>query len=338
MKNFFTKNMGYLISILVVLFYFALSYFGVDGWRTNTTQVLTEGVLLYISSVIVNNALLKQGIQNGKTSDKYIETLTAHLTQKQKVLPKIKYLQSWLDKDYYKLLKIGRSVYINSAGFDYEKLFDEKGKIKTDFKIEKPKIKGKWWEKPFIFLFGSEMKIYRERKKFVNQAKRYKITRLTISSVLSIDSNKDPNDWGLTVNEYEKRQSGMNTVTKLLFSFFMPSISFVFYGFSFESLISQLIGISLSLISSLFTMYSAYVFVVRNHRNSIQNIINKLEEFDNANIEEIKKEVDNKEKEEYDAVHSEESLPTQSSVVEEICGNSSFGKEDDLCSDSIPWV
>ena len=235
MKDFFTKNMGYLISILVVLFYFALSYFGVDGWRSNATQVLTEGVLLYMSSVIVNNALLKQGIQNGKNSKDYKDTLTAHLTQKQKVLPKIKYLQPWFDKDYYKLLKIGRSVYINSTGFDYEELFDEKGKIKPEFKVDKPVLKGKWWKKPFTFLFGSEMRIYRERKRFVNQAKRYKITRLTISSVLSIDSSKDPNDWGLTVSEYEKRQSGMNTLTKLLFSFFMPSISFVFYGFSFES-------------------------------------------------------------------------------------------------------
>ena len=338
MKDFFTKNMGYLISILVVLFYFALSYFGVDGWRTNATQVLTEGVLLYMSSVIVNNALLKQGIQNGKNSKDYKDTLTAHLTQKQKVLPKIKYLQPWFDKDYYKLLKIGRSVYINSAGFDYEELFDEKGKIKPDFKVDKPELKGKWWKKPFAFLFGSEMKIYRERKRYVNQAKRYKITRLTISSVLSIDSSKDPNDWGLTVSEYEKRQSGMNTLTKLLFSFFMPSISFVFYGFSFESLASQLIGISLSLISSLFTMYSAYVFVVRTHRNSIQNIINKLEEFDNANLEELKEELENKEKETDVTVYTEEPLSTQSSVVEEICGNSNPGEENDLCCDSIPWV
>ena len=329
MKNFFTKNMGYFISILVVLFYFAFSYFGVEGWRIDVAQVVTEGVLLFMSSVIVNNALLKQGIQNGKNSKEYEETLTAHLKKKQKILPNIKYLQPWLDKDYYNLLKIGRSVYVNSAGYDYDKLFDEKGKVKNEFKLDKPTIKCKWYQKPFVYLFGAEMRVYREQRKYINKAKHYKVTRLKVSDVLSIDSHKDPNNFGSTVREYEKRQSGLNTLSKVFFSFFVPSISFIFYGFSIESLITQLIGIALSLISSLFSMFSAYVFMVRTHRNSIINIINKLEEFDNANLEELKESVD---------VHTEESLPAESKLVEEICGNSNAGVSCDISSDTNPGV
>ncbi len=331
MKNFFTKNMGYFISILVVLFYFALSFFGVEGWRVDVAQVVTEGVLLFISSVIINNALLKQGIQNGKNSKEYDETLTAHLLMKQKVLPNIKYLQGWLDKDYYNLLHIGRSVYVNSAGYDYDKLFDKKGKVKIDFEITKPEIKCKWYKWIFVYLFGSEMRLYRERKRFINKAKRYKITRLKVTDVLNIDSNKDPNNFGSTVSDYEKRQSGFNTLTKIFFSFFMPSISFIFYGFSFESLISQLIGIALSLISSFFTMYSAYVFMVRTHRNSIINIINKLEEFNNTNLTELKKELEEKEDV---SIHSEESLPAEGNMVQEACRNSEFGEKNNLPSNA----
>lgn len=331
MKNLIQRNMGYLVSLLVVIFYFALSYFGVDGWRVDTAQVITEGVLLFISSVIINNALLKQGIQNGKNSKEYEDTLKAHLSKKQQILPKTKYLQKWLDKDYYNLLEIGRSVFVNSAGYDYEEIFDSTGRVNVDFELEKPEINTKWWNKLYVYLFNPEMKLYRERKRFIDKAKRYKITRLKTSDVINIDSNKDPNDFGETVNQYEKKKSGVNTITKVVLSFFMPSISFIFYGFSFESLASQLIGISLSLISSFFSMYSAYVFMVRNHRNSILNIINKLEEFDNADLEEFKEK-------EQENVCTEKSEPTQSSVVETVHGNGEFGQENNICSNTNAGV
>ena len=129
--------------------------------------------------------------------------------------------------------------------------------------------------------------------------------------------------------QYEKRQAGANAVTKVFFAVFIPPISFIFYGFSFESLVTQLIGISLSLIASLFTMFSAFVFVVRNHRSSIQMIINKLEEFENADLSEFKDKENNDER-----ICSEKSLCEQSNVVEEIQQQPINGEADSLRCDT----
>lgn len=335
MKKFFMDSMGYIIALLVVAFYFFLSYFSIQDWKIDV-QAITEGALLYACSIIMSNALLKQGIQNGRNSKTYQETLSAHLIKKQKIIPQIKYLQPWLDKDYYKLLKIGRSVFVNSAGFDYEELFDDSGKFISDFKIEKPKfktekserIKFRLIKKFFWFCFGTEMKVYRERRKFIKLAKKYDVTRLTISNVLNIEQNKDPNDFGETVSQYEKKKTGINAFTKVVFSVFIPPISFVFYGFSLESLIGQLIGVFFALISSLLAMFSAYVFMVRDHRNSIQMIINKLEEFENADLEEFKRGG-----KESVGLYTAEPVCSESRVVEEVHELVDVGSENDLRCD-----
>ena len=330
MKDFLQRNMGYVVSLLVVFLYFALSWLIIDGWTLNWGKAFMEGSLLYICSIIVNNSLMKQGIMNGKSNTKYQETVTAHLTIKKKVLPKIKYLQPWLNDDYYNLLEIGRSVYTNSAGYDYSTVFDSKGKMKK-FEIEKPNVNVKWYNWFFKRLFNSEYKQYIESRKYINKAKRYNIRRLKLSDTLSIDSNEDPNYFGMTESQYEKRQSGMAIVSKLFLSFLVPSISFTFYGFSWATLITQMIGILLLIISSLFSMYCAYVFIVKNHRQTIINIINKLEEFDNSDLTKYK------EKEQHN-VCTEKSEPTEGSVVETIHGNGESGEENNLCSNTNTGV
>lgn len=333
MKNFIMEKMGYLISLLVVLFYFFFSYFSIEGWRLDI-QALTEGILLFICSIIMTNAMLKQGIQEGKNSKAYQETSKSHLTIRQKVMPKIKYLQPWFDKDYLNLSKIERDIFVKSAGFDYEDLFDDTGKIKVDFKVQKPKFaenlqksKLKALKKLFWLMFSSDMKVYREKCKFVKLAKKCKVTRLTVSKALNVEQYKDPNDFGLTISQYEKKQTSASVLTKVLFSVFFPSISFVFYGFSVESLIVQLIVVSIALISSLFAMFSSYIFMVRDHRTSIQMIINKLEEFDNADLSEFKEK-------ENERIYSEKSVCTESPVVEEIRTEPLTGENSDVCSNT----
>lgn len=336
MKHIFQKTMGYIIAFLVVVMYFVLSYLVITDWRLNSAKTIVEGLLLFASAVMVYSSLTKQGIINGKSDTKYIETVTSHITTKQKIFPKIKYLQSWFNKDYNQLMKIGRTVFTDSAGYDYNKVFTEDGKVITDFKVEKPKpityppkTKMKWLKRLFRWMFSSEWKVYREKKNYIRKAKQYKVTRLTVSSVINIDAGDDPNNFGISEKEYLKRQNGMNIVSRMIFSFLMPSVSFAFNGFSIELLLVQTISVMMIIISALVSMFAAYFFMIRTHRGTIIKMVNKLEEFDNADL----KEFQDKEKED-ERIHTKESICSQSSVVEEIRAESHIGENSGLCGNT----
>lgn len=341
MKHIFQKSMGYIVAALVVAMYFVFSYLVIKDWSINSAKTIVEGLLIFISSVMVYSSLTKQGILNGRSEPKYIETQESHLKSKQKILPKIKYLQAWLDKDYKTLMKVGRTVYTDSAGYDYDEVFTEDGKLIESFRVKKPtfepypaKTKFKLIRRIWRFLFGEEWKLYRSRKKYINHAKHYKVTRLTVSNVVNIDADEDPNKLGLTEKQYLKRQNGSNIAGRLVFSFLIPSVSFAFNGFNMETFLVQLMSVMLVVISSLASMFSAYFFIVREHRGSIIKMINKLEEFDNADIKEFEEEKKN------ERICAKESIQSESNVVEEIRTEpqDSSGQSGDICCNPVTGV
>lgn len=342
MKEKLMKNMGYLIVLLDIAIYFILSYVYVDSFKVDILAIIVNGALFFMGSTTATTAMMKQGILIGRDSEKYKETLTSHITQKQKVYSKLNKLQGWLDYNYLDLLKIGRSTYVNSAGYEYNEVFNENGKVVGDFKVEKPKpIKyTKWYQKvllPFYklfrWLFSDDWKIYREKKRFIRKARRYKITRLTVSDLMNINADKDPNNFGITEAQYQKRESGASVITKLMSAVLLQSIAFGFYGFNLETFLTQMLSVVLILLSAFFSMFNAYSFMVKTHRETIIKKINKLEEFDNVEklvfekIEEKKKEEANNDK-----AHTEVSVCAQSDMVEEIHGQIDTGQENNLCS------
>lgn len=339
MKEKIFKNIGYLVVLINVAIYFIASYLFVENFQTDITYILFNGGLLFIGSFISTTAMIKQGLLNGGSSKKYLETAQRHITQKQKIFPKLAYLQPWLDSDYEKLMKIGRSVFVNSAGYDYSELFTESGKIKDTFKVKKPEkaVYTKWYQKPialilrfFRWIFSEDWRVYRERKCFVRKAKRYRISRSTVSDLMNINADKDPNDYGITESQYMKRQSGLAFISRIICSFLLPCISFGFYGFDLNSFFVQLLNIILILFSSIFSLFSAFVFKVKTHRDSIIKKINKLEEFENADLSAF---TETKSEENKDGtVHTEKSLPAQSNVVEETRGDSESRQENNICS------
>ena len=149
---------------------------------------------------------------------------------------------------------------------------------------------------------------------------------------MNINADKDPNDFGITETQYMKRQSGVAFLTRMFFSFLFPCFSFGFYGFDLNNFFVQLLNIVLILFSSMFSLFSAYVFKIRTHRASIIKKINKLEEFDNADLSAFIK--PNKEGEKDGTIHTEESLSAKGPLVEEICGNSNPGQENNICSNT----
>lgn len=340
MKERLIKNMGYFIVLLDIAIYFILSYVFVDNFQVNILSVIVNSALLFVGALIATTAMMKQGILRGRDNQKYKETLEAHLKQKNLIYPKLKGLQSWLDSNYLQLLKIGRSVYVNSAGYNYSEIFDDNGKRVADFKVKKPDAKKytKWYQKPFIpllklfrWMFSDDWKIYRERKVLIWKARWYKVTRLTVSDLININANKDPNDFGTTEAQYQKRQSGITVASRLIFSVLLQSISFGFYGFNITTFLVQMLTVVLILLSAFFAMFNAYSFMVKTHRETIIQKINKMEEYDHAKPEELE---ETKQKEtERDAIHTEIPILAKSNVVEEIHEQSECREENNICGD-----
>lgn len=331
MKEKLLKNMGYLIVLLDVGIYFILSYIFVDNFQVNILSIIVNGSLLFIGALIATMAMMKQGILCGRDSEKYKETLAAHIQQKKAIYPKLNRLQLWLDHNYLELLRIGRTVYINSAGYDYKEIFSEDGKYIDKFKIKKPEPKQykKWYAKMFLpflklfrWMFSDEWKLYREKKRYIHKAKKYKVTRLTVSDLLNINADRDPNNFGITESQYQKRQSGLTIASRLIFSVLLQSVSFGFYGFNLTTFLVQMLSVVMILVSALFAMFNSYSFMVKTHRETIIKKINKLEEYDNVSpkkLEEYEQEKLEKEKELEEAKnesHAEIPICTESGMVE----------------------
>lgn len=339
MKEKLMKNMGYLIVLLDIAIYFIMSYVFVDRFQVDILAIIVNGSLLFVGAITATIAMMKQGILIGRDSDKYKETLTAHLTQKKKIYPKLNKLQGWLDYNYLDLLKIGRSMYVNSAGYDYTEVFNADGKRNNAFKLPRPQAVKytKWYQKAllpfyklFRWIFSDDWKVYREKKAYIKKARHYKITRLTVSDLMNINADKDPNNFGITEAQYQKRESGMSVASRLVFSVLLQSISFGFYGFNIQTFLTQLLSIVLILLSAFFSMFNSYSFMVKTHRETIIKKINKLEEFDNVEKSVFDEIAEKKEEQVNDTTHTEIPVCTESSVVEEIHGQSITGQEDDI--------
>lgn len=331
-KDKLHRNMGYFIVLLDIAIYLIMSYVFVDKFNVDILAIVVNGGLLFIGAMIANSAMMRQGILTGHENTDVKETVKSHLQYRNKIYPKIKYFQSWLDNDYYKLMKIGRTVYVNSAGYDYDQVFTETGKVKNEFKVEKPKpaVYTKWFQKPIVwilkihrFLWSDEWKVYRQKKRFVRAAKRYKITRLTVTDLLNINNTEDPNDIKVNENKYMLKQDAKAFASRLIISILLQSVSFAFYGFNMATFLTQMLSIVLILLTSMFSMFTSYAFVVKTYRNSIIMKINKMEEFYNAEI-----------KEEKPNVRTEESVPAESRLVENIPGDSNDRQENNICGDT----
>ncbi len=295
MKEKVFNNLGFIILAFVITLYFILSYVGIEKLQIDILKITVNGGLLFLGATIANSALMKQGLLSGKNNDKYKETVTTHITQKLKIYPKLNNLQTWLDEDYAKLLQIGRTVYTNSAGFDYEEVFDKKGKKLINFKLTKPKaITFRWFDivgvfgllwifrQFFVWIFHDDWKIYREKKHYIRKAKRYKITRLTVSNLINIDDNNDPNNFTASENTYIAKNTIISTITRFIIGILCPSISFIFFGFNMANFLYNLMVAIMIILTSLSAFYSAYMFIIRTSRNGIIMKINKMEEFDNS--------------------------------------------------------
>lgn len=293
MKERFTRNMGYVIVLFIIAMYFVISYLFIEGFNDNPIVSILDGILISIGTIVSTISMANQGIINGKYSEKYQSSLKSHLIKKQEIVHKINRLQDWLDEDYYRLMKMEKTTLVNSAGFEYEEVFGEKGKVLDFFKIPKPaKLELKTKKERFFGLFykmhyyfySEEWKYYRERKRFVKKARRYNITRLTVNDVVNINTNKDPNDFGSNEAQYLKKKSFGTVLTRLFMSFGLPFIAFAYHDFSIAFFIQQLVIILMMIISSLMSMFFAFTYMVGANRDGVIKKTNKLEEFKNSNI------------------------------------------------------
>lgn len=293
MKEKFTRNMGYFIVLFVIAIYFVISYLFVEGFNENPIVSIIDGVLISIGTIISTISMTSQGIINGRYSEKYQDTLKSHILQKQKIINKLNNLQDWLDYDYANLTRIGKTTFVNSAGFEYEEVFGENGKVLNNFKLPKPKpLELKTKKEKFFALFyrihykffGEEWKWYREQRRFISLAKRYKVTRLTVSDVMNINAKKDPNNFGHDESHYMKKKTGTTILTRLFISFGLPFIAFAYHDFNMQFFLQQLITILIMLVSAMMSMFFAYIYMITENRDGVIKKVNKLEEYEHSDI------------------------------------------------------
>lgn len=293
MKERFTRNMGYVIVLFVIAIYFVISYLFVEGFNENPIVSIIDGVLISIGTIVSTTSMTNQGIINGRYSEKYQDTLKSHVLQKQKIINKLSKLQSWLDYDYANLTKIGKTTFVSSAGFEYDEVFGENGKVLNSFKLPKPKpLELKTKKEKFFGLFykihykffGEEWKWYREQKRYIRKAKQYKVTRLTVSDVMNINAKKDPNDFGHDESHYMKKKTGTTILTRLFISFGLPFIAFAYHDFNLQFFLQQLIIILMMLVSAMMSMFFAYIYMITANRDGVIKKVNKLEEYEHSDI------------------------------------------------------
>lgn len=315
MKDKIMKNMGLIITVPTLALYVLLSYVFIDSFQINILQIVVNGAILLVGAVIVNTALMHQGILLGGENKSYQATQAAYLQEKDKVYRYLKDLQLFLDVDYQEMLKKARTNFTYMAGYNYLEVFSEDGKYRNEFVVPKPKKKG-------IFkYFSEEWKNYRNKKRAIAKARKYKLTRLTTFILLNAEENdgKDPNNYGITKANYLKKNSISSLVSRIVGAILLQSISFGFTGFSLQSFLVQLVNIFLILCSGAYSMYKAYYFVVDKHRQTILFKINKLEEFYNVAItDELENKAENLKEREGEDVCAEIPTNAESGVVETV--------------------
>ena len=326
MKDKIMKNMGLIITVPTLALYVLLSYVFIDSFQINILQIVVNGAILLVGAVIVNTALMHQGIILGEENKNYQATQFAYLKEKDKVFPYLNTLQRYLDDEYEKMLKKARANYLFMAGYDYLDVFSEDGKYNANFVIEKPRVQG------MFKIFTEEWRSYKNKKRLVMKARKYKLTRLTTFQLLNSEENEsnDPNKFGITKAGYLKRNSVTNIVTRIVGAILLQSISFGFTGFNLKSLLVQLINIVLILCSGAYSMYKAYYFVIDKHRQTILLKMNKLEEFYNIAITERMERQENKEGED---VCTEIPTDAKSDMVETV-RSGEYTRQDDSVQSS----
>ena len=270
-KDFFFRNLGYIIVALVSTIYIATALFKIDETGKTVGQIIADGTLVFFLGVFINRVFDLQGIITGDRDERVIKTIEVHGETVMKISPHIDKLDDWCKVKNEENLRVQRTRILASEGLKYDDYFNKDGSAK-DIKADEEKLKNKLLKKT-----------EKRRIACFNKALHLKLTPLSAGELTSEGTKKqDPYNFGRTKEQYEKQVALKDIISKICIA-----IIFGYYtvkaieDFSYVALLWNCLQVGLFLIMGTIKMIRSYIFITDEYRGRIVKKTNNLEMFYN---------------------------------------------------------
>lgn len=274
-KTFFWDNIGFVITVIVCTAYVALSLFTIDRTGKTVGEILLDGALFLLLSLVVDIMLTMQGTLLGGRNETLLATRQTHGEIVERITPYINQLDKWCDKRNEEALKANRTRYLASHGLKYSEYYDDEANF-LGYNEDKEKLKSP--RRSF------EYKTEKARLKAVKKSLKLEITPLTTNSLTGGDSKADdPYAFSPTRQEYLKKKSGQAPVIKIVFAIVVGLYSAkLLEDINYGEVIWAAFQVAYAFVLGIIDMYKAMIFMTDDFRNGIIQKINILEKFERA--------------------------------------------------------
>ena len=293
-RQFFLNNIGFLIVIAGFIAYVGRTFLEVGLTGKTIAEILTDGLFSLFFGWIIKNSLSQQGIIKGLQSETLKKTQNLHGQAIMNIKDYRTQLNDFCDMKTIEYRIKLRTDILSQKGLEYEevfcddntildkviakKLMDKRNHLEA---IEKAQVhKRKDFDK---YVDKALRKEQNEISKCIKRAWAVKITPLTSASLAS-DSAKsgDPFYFGQTIKAYSAKTAG----TKLGFALSTMVIFGVLKAgigtFDLAKLIWSIIQMLTFIVSGLWSLSKAYMWVTDTYRKGLVRKIDYLEEFETA--------------------------------------------------------
>lgn len=255
------KNAGYYVVVLISLIYIASSLVLISKTGKSIYEIIGTGFLSLVVGSLINGSFRNIGIRRGEDDERTISTIELHSSAVEEIVPYLDKLDEYCERENALAIKRLRIRLLANVGLKYDDCFDENGVVRE--------------------LNLTQGKENRAKRKAYRQAIRLKIKALTPSSLTSDGGDfNNPFNFGKSKREYTRQRSTADILSRIVMA-----IIFGFFGVSLVSEINFAVIIwnSLQIImyvtSGVIGMYSTYMWIVDDYRQSVIKKIDHLQRF-----------------------------------------------------------
>lgn len=293
-RNFFLNNIGFLIVIAGFVAYVGRIFLSVGLTGKTLAEILTDGLFSLFFGWIIKNSLSQQGIIKGLQSEALKKTQNLHGQAILAIKDYRTQLNDFCDMKTIEYRIKLRTDILSQKGLEYgevfcddntildkviaKKLMDKRRHLEA---IEQASVKKR---KDFDKYLDKKLrKEQREISKCIKKAWAVRITPLTAAALAS-DSSKtnDPFYFGQTIKTYSAKTGGAKLgfalATMIIFGFLKAGIG----EFDVAKLIWSIIQMFTFIVSGLWSLSKAYMFITDTYRKGLVRKIDYLEEFETA--------------------------------------------------------
>lgn len=267
-RDFITKNVGYLVAAFVSLAYIATSIITLGETGKSLAKIIGDGAASFFLGTLLTHVFSLQGILRGKRDQQLLATERLHGEQVMRIAPVINELDDWCDRKTAEALRRERTKVLARNAMRYEDYFDEDG-------IAKPFV-------PKDCTSRFERRCEKRRFQYYKKATAVRITPLLAGTLTGGGERvEDPYDFGPDISDYERSTIRRGAVAKILLAcvFGYYSVDLI-AGFSYADLIWKVFQVGMYCASGVIQTQQSFLFVVDKYRRRIVRAIDRLQEFE----------------------------------------------------------